>query len=422
MVSQETPAKTASQAHSWFARSTFAVALAAFLLVNAGLSFSSVIQWDQHKFPYKGWSWWVMTDLMSNKRVHNVALLGSSLMCSALDGSDANFLDENLDLAIHHQAAYLDHKLRTAFGGDFDSFSLAAPGQMPSDAYLMLRAMVSHSSRPDVVIYGVAPRDFIDSTLSCPIDTEPFKYLRRLVNIDDVHGWLFRTPFQKLDWWLQKGIYTYGCSMDFQLASVDGAKRLVNAAVPEPYTSRPFTWWDRVRLLPEYLPGEIHERAAIVGPVDEKSAYTTYKDNTSDYLARYRSPDPHTFKTQMFFLTKIMEFCHKERIQFVLVNIPITLYNASMLRPGIYQKYVEALRDVSLENKVEFFDLADFREFSQPYFYDSVHMNAFGGQKFFDKLVENLARDHRSASAMIAAGKELQRHRELAATGRERTF
>jgi len=403
-------------------RSLFAVALAAFLFLNAALAFSSIIQWDVHKFPYKGWSWWVITDLRGGNRVHNIALLGSSLMCSALGGADANFLESNVDCAIHHQAVYLDHKLRTTFGGEFDTFSLAAPGQMPSDAYLMLRAMVNHSKRPDVVIYGVAPRDFIDSTLSCPIDTEPFKYLRRLVDIDDVHGWLFRTPFQKLDWWLQKGIYTYGCSMDFQLAFLGGVKRVVNGVIPEPPTDKPFTWWDRVKLLPDYLPGEIHEKATIVSPVDEKTAYSTYKDNTSDYLARYRSPDPHTYNTQMFFLKKIMEFCEKERIELVMVNMPITLYNACMLQPGIYQKYVRTLADVCKENKVEFVDLADFREFVQPYFYDSVHMNAFGGQKFFDKLVRSLAADDRSSSAMIAAGKALERHHELATRGRELTY
>lgn len=403
-------------------KGTFLVALCLFLLVNATLSFAPPIQWDEHKFPYKGWSWWVMNDLKTSNRVRNVALLGSSLMCSALGGADSNFLHRNLDLALYHRASYLDHKLSTRFGGTFDTFSLAAPGQMPSDAYLTLRAMVNHANRPDVVIYGVAPRDFIDSTLSCPIDTEPFKYLRRLVNIDEVSGRLFRTPFQKLDWWLQKGIYMYGYATDLQLAFKDKAAEVLGQAVARPWTSRPFTWWDRVKLLPEYLPGEIHDAAMIASPVTEKEAFSTYRDNTSDYLARYRSPDKLTYKTQMFFLKKLMEFCRKERIELILVNMPITLYNACMLQPGIYAKYVQALQQVALENNVAFYDLADFTEFNQRYFYDSVHMNAFGGLKFFDKLVEAIAADSRAASAVIAAGRELERHSALASAGRRRTY
>src|SRR4029453_5930960 len=107
VVSQETPEITAAQGRPWVIRSMFAVALAVFLLLNAALSFSSAIEWDVHKFPYKGWSWWVITDLRAGNRVHNIALLGSSLMCSAVGGADANFLDSNIDMAIHHQASYL---------------------------------------------------------------------------------------------------------------------------------------------------------------------------------------------------------------------------------------------------------------------------------------------------------------------------
>src|SRR5215470_9651366 len=149
-------------------KSCFLLALGLFVLLNALLSFYAPIQFDAFKFPYKGWDWWTINDLRRRAEVHNVALLGSSLMVSAVAGCDANFLNKNLDLANYHKCSYLDHRLRTTFGGSFDTFNLSAPGQMPSDAYLSLRAMVNCANRPDVVIYGIAPRDLIDSTLSSP--------------------------------------------------------------------------------------------------------------------------------------------------------------------------------------------------------------------------------------------------------------
>src|SRR4029077_3459201 len=130
----------------------------------------------------------------------------------------ANYLNQALDVTKHHNVSYLDAKLKDKFGGTFHTFNLAAPGQMPSDAYLTLKAMIATSNRPDVVIYGVGPRDFIDSTLSGPNDTEPFHYLIRIVNIDEIADASFRNLWCKLDWFFQKVIYLYTYSLDFKLA------------------------------------------------------------------------------------------------------------------------------------------------------------------------------------------------------------
>src|SRR6185437_159768 len=116
-------------------------------------------------------------------------------------------------------------------------------------------------------IYGVAPRDFIDSTLSGANDTEPFHYLTRLVNIDDVANAAFRSYWCKLDWFLQRTIYLYNYSLDFKLALAKNCELALNKLVPCPPSPHPFTWWDRVRMLPQYIPAEIHAEAMINGPI-----------------------------------------------------------------------------------------------------------------------------------------------------------
>lgn len=390
-------------------KSTFLLALIGFAAINAYLSFCTPIEFDRYKFPYRNWAWWAMNDLRNSPDVHNVTLLGSSLVVSAVAGCDANYVNKSLDLTSYHKAVYLDHKLRTRFGGSFNTYNLSLPGMMPSDAYLALRAMVNGAHRPEVVIYGIAPRDFMDSELSSPVDTDPFRYFRRLVHLDDVSNALFRSPLAKLNFFLERNFYLYEYALDFQLAFKDGATRFLSWAVPQPYNNPSFTWWDRVRLLPGYMIAELHPKAVMTIPIDEKTAASRYTDNTSEYERRYRSPDPLTYRTQVYFMKKLAAFCYKERIELIVVNMPITFYNASMLRPGIYARWVEAMRRLCFENYVTFYDLCEFNRYQLSDFYDSVHMNAFGGRKLFDRLVDRLSADRHASAAMALAGKELER-------------
>ncbi|MBI4532843.1 MAG: hypothetical protein HY711_02760 [Candidatus Melainabacteria bacterium] len=402
--------------------SSFVAAVFAFVTLNAALSFFTPLDFDPYKFPYKGWAWWLMDDLRHSQEVYNIALLGSSTMVSAITACDANFLDKGLDLTKYHKAAYLDHKLRQTFGGTFNTFSLATPGQMPSDAYLALRAMVNCAQRPDVVVYGIFPRDFIDSTLADTSDTEPFKYLRRLVNIDDVYAAVFRSPLTKLDWWLARCVYLYEYALDCQMAFVDSCDRFLSRALPKPYSNHPFTWWDRVRLMPAYMPGEIHEQAVMAQPVDSNATSARWVDNTLEYQSRYRHPDPHTYRTQINFLKHLARFCHKERIELIVVNMPITLYNVGMLQAGTYTQYRQAMKEESLISDFTYYDLADFSQYRQSDYNDPVHLNCLGGKKFLDHLVETLAADNRSASMLAMTGRQLELHKAVAASPRGRLY
>lgn len=414
------PAEHSVDQHRRGIKSRFMQALALFLAINAGLAYFGTIKFDPYKFNYTGWTWWTLHDLRQRGEIHNIALLGSSTMVSAIAGSDANYLNKPLNLTEHHRLEYLNDRLSKHFGGAISTFSLAAPGQMPSDAYLFIKAMVASANRPDVVIYGVAPRDFIDSTLAGPNDTEPFKYLTRIVNIDDVAGRVFRSPWARLDYFFGRHLFMYGYCLDFRMWAADLTTDFLNKIAPRPWTRTPFTWWDRMAMLPNYLPAEINPHAVISGPITKQTAQSSYKDNTKEYLQRYRSPDPQTYKTQMFFLRKLAEYCHKERMELILVNMPITYYNANMLQPGIYLKYVQSLKDFACLNDIVFYDLCRFEKYGQEDFYDSVHLNAFGGQKFFDNLVTAIISDYRPSMAISMSAIQLHHDRQLAESARRR--
>jgi hypothetical protein len=392
-------------------RTAFGVAFCCFVLINALLSFTTPFKFDPYRYVYRGWAWWTMHDLLRSPGDDNVAMLGSSLMVSAVAGCDANYLNKPLDLTKYHKVSYLEDRLRDTFGGNFHIFNLSAPGQMPSDAYLMLKAMIATSNRPDVVIYGVAPRDFVDSTLSGPNDTEPFKYLTRIVNIDEVANAEFRSLWGKLDWCLQRVTYLYTYSLDIRMAFADVCDAAFNIIAPRPYTNHPFTWWDRVRIMPQYIPGEIHPEAVISSPLTKDKI--TFTDNTKEYQKRYHSPDKETYHTQMYFLRKLAEYCHRERIELVVVNMPLTFYNTRMLPPGVYEKYVAALREFAWNHSICFYDLCDFKNYTQEDFHDTVHLNAFGARKFFDALLASLKTDPRASTALSLSGLTLEKHLAL---------
>jgi hypothetical protein len=394
-------------------RTLFGASLGLFILINAVLSFTSPFKFDPYKYNYRGWSWWTMDALRNQTAECNVALLGSSLIVSAIAGCDANYLNAPIDMTEHHGMSYLDDRLHSSFGGTFHTFSLAAPGQMPSDAYLTLKAMLATARRPDVVIYGVAPRDFIDSTLNGSNDTDAFHYLTRIINIDEVANAEFRSLWSKLDWSMQHLLYMYAYSLDLRLKIGELADRALNRIAPASSHAKPFTWWDRVAVLPQYLPGEVHPQAIVSSPL--KPSGITFVDNTKDYKMRYRNPDDHTWKTQMYFLRKLAEYCHRERVELVLVNMPIMPRNVALLPPGIYDKYLARLREFAWNHDVIFYEMSDFDKYSEKDFHDTVHMNAFGATKFFDRLVGNLKGDVRAATALRLSGYELDEKSKLAA-------
>jgi hypothetical protein len=395
-------------------RSTFVVAFALFAAINGVLTFTTPLKFDPYRYAYHGWSWWTMDSLRNALHESNVAVMGSSLMVSAVAGCDANYLNKPLDLTNYHGVSYLDDKLKENFGGKFRCFNLAAPGQMPSDAYLTLKSMAATSNRPDVVIYGVAPRDFFDSTLSGPCDTEPFRYLTRIVNIDDIVNGSFRSMWSKLDWYVQKTVFMDDHSLDFRLAIADGAQYVIDKFVPAPYSNHPFTWWDRTRVIPQYNPMEIHPGAVVSGPLTEKEI--TFTDNTTEYRQRYRKPDAHTFHMQLYFLRKLAEYCHRERIELVVVNMPITELNQSILPPGAYSNYLDALRKFAWNQNIVFYNLADFSKYKIKDFHDSVHLNAFGARKLFDNLIGSLSKDPRATVALSLTGEQLEKRTQLAET------
>lgn len=394
---------TNSGAHGRMVSSAI-IALILFGMANAYLSVSSAVTFDRYKFAFRGWTWWILNDLRTHEDEYNVAMLGSSLMVDAVSGCDANYLNKNLEQTSYHQAEYVNQVLGTTFGGNYKAFNLSLPGLMPSDAYMIVNSMFNLGHKPKVILYGIAPRDFIDSTLQSPLDTETYNYLGRLVDLQAIAPELYKDPQTRFNHWLQRNVFLYGHSLDAQLEATEATQRFVDKVVPQPYTEKPFTYWDRVKLIPSYKKGELYPTAMVTSPIDQKFKLQQFKDNTKDYADRYRKPREEVFALQELFLGRLAALCHDNDVQLVLLNMPLTKKNVELLGDARYAQYLARVGAFARQHDMPFLDLNDLDRYSIEDFHDLVHLNGYGARKFFDQMAIELAKNEKTSKRLKAAG------------------
>ncbi|CAN5382542.1 hypothetical protein BH10CYA1_BH10CYA1_21290 [soil metagenome] len=389
--------------------SAFTLSLVAFAAINAGIAYSPYARVNPETTSYHSWTWWTVNDIRQATKPANVVLLGSSLMVAAVAECDANFLKHSLDLATYRGASYLDKVLHDKLDGTFNTMNLSAPGQMPSDAYLTLNAALNEGMKPNVIVYGLAPRDFLDGTMQSPSDTEAFKYLRRSVDISDCGFDYYSSPFGKLDWLLQRSVNLYGISLDCRLALERLSRQylshngLINLPEKEG-AAGPFATRLRALLRPFNIePGTF----LALQTVNDKSSMI---DNRRDYMDRYRNPDHRLYETQFRFLNRIVNRCEKENIKLVLVQMPITHENVEILKPAVYSNYKADLAKLCDDKKISLLDLCKFDQYSKNDYRDTVHLNGFGGKKFVDNLVAAIGADNQLKTSVTTAGKVFANH------------
>ena len=138
-------------------KTRFAAALLTFSLAAALAGYFRLGNFSPENFPYMSWTGWTITDFLKQPRP-NVVFLGSSLMLVPLGGVDADYLRRRVDGSQHHHSAYFEDKFEEKTGLHLRSFNFALPGEMPSDAYLIVKNLLAGEKKPDLIVYGVGDR------------------------------------------------------------------------------------------------------------------------------------------------------------------------------------------------------------------------------------------------------------------------
>ena len=343
------------------------------------------------------WTYWATREFLAQKQAPDMVICGSSVLMHPIARVEAVHKNKNLDYVLDHQSTYFADKVEHVTGQkDLSCFSFALPGSMISDNFMVMRGLLTGPRKPSVVVLGLTLRDFIDSGVTCPGATPPFRYLKRYANIDDVVHLAMPQIWQRFDYWLGKLVYVNGKKMDMQTLLSEEVKNVLDPIYKKQFAECRLVEMDPTRNTPSNLRGEIEPGMMIVGPHEAAS----YLDNTAEYRKRYKRNDPKMFEIQSSFLEKLLAEAKANDVRVIMVNVPVSDQNHTLMPAGAYEKYLARTKDLATKWGVQYFDPSNNVQFVQSDFYDSVHMNATGGKKLLDQFAVAVQADPRSVAAL----------------------
>ncbi len=362
-----------------------AIALLALLDVGARLTWN---YWpiDHYNSPNRSWVWWAIKDFRGQKQAPDVVLMGSSLMMNALHGGDSTHYNRPENAAFHHRSYYFEELMKKK-DQDIRTFAFAIGGQMASDAYVISSRLLTGDMKPKTIVYGIAPRDFMDNTLASPASTETFRYVGRIKDLSD-EEWDARKGFwERVEHVLTKASFLYQKRLDFVYLQNEGMKQLLSSlGIKMDLNHAPF---ELRGIALVQLPEDTGPSDLCFTPYDKKQA--KYADNLDQYRYRYLPFKPKVYYTQLSYLEKLMKFAKDNGIEMVLVNMPITKDNMDIMPANFYNIYKKDVLALVGKYNAQIIDLNNQKRFPKEYFEDSVHLNGLGAVNFFEVLADKFS-------------------------------
>lgn len=372
-----------------FASSYVLLAFALYLVLDTTLRFmpAEALKFSPLKVSHRSWVYWNMREFLQEPKSPDTAIFGSSLMMAALHGGDAVYLDQPQNVCFHHKSK-LFKDLMAAQGIKEDNFAFALGGQMVSDAYVLFDNMVNNNRAPKRLIYGIAPRDFMDAALPSVASTEIYKYVSRMDDLSDIDMKARPSLGEKVEFAFNKASYIYGHREDFLYVQNRWAKELCKKLLG-------YKEMDLVKTIVHIrrqafleLPEDSGPNEAMVCPPSMQAE--PFTDNLNEYRFRYRKINWKQFNDQLSYLERLLALGQEKNVSIILVNMPLTTDNIALMPPGFYANYLEKVERMAASHKASVIDLNNPQLFPTTYFADSVHLNTRGGKHFFEVLAEKL--------------------------------
>ncbi len=376
-----------------FVATRFIAALLLFFIVDllARLEFNL----DPFKIPERSFIWWAVKDYRELKQAPDILLFGSSLMLAAVNEGDATHYKELVDTAKHHYSSYLAQLLQDRYGLPISNFCFAIGGQMASDVYAISTNFVRQNYKPRMIIWGIAPRDLLDAAFPAAISSDTAHYMNKIAGKDIICEDR-KTLNSLVDHLLRNVLFIYRARDNFLSLSKQVIRKLQirqsawigsleisksgNAAPPP----------GRQKMLRELMNprdgtmGDIEVGEWLIGANAEPSK--TLKDNTKEYLTRYNPFKPKTFAAQRNYLEEFLRRENDLGVKVLLVNMPLTGVNMSLLPEASYETYLYVVKSLAKKYNAEVLDLNSDPRFNQSDFFDTAHLNGLGSQKFIEIL------------------------------------
>lgn len=301
-----------------------------------------------------------------------VVLLGSSLMMFPFFAMDAE-KDKGLgDIFHHHGSTVLTEQLQSSGFKNPSVYSLAIFGQMSSDAFIYVNEYLQGDKTPDWLVLGIAPRDFSDHDLPAPTATFSFKRLVGLANFGRYAELYLPTWQDKIEFLCGHVCYFYNRRWRLQ--------QEFDKALNKVYS------WAGV----EFKAQNGKSTEATAGFMLNGTAEQRWENSLKEYRRRYRDIGQRDLSLQMGFLDRLLSVCQKRHIQVVLINMPLSEANRLLLPGDFYDRFRGQITGLAGKYQAKVLDLGDSAEFGKDDFWDSTHLNHFGGHKLVNHLMKVL--------------------------------
>ncbi len=392
----------------------FLAALVIFALLNALLAFhahsqsshldEAAIQSSDYETRQQGpWTWWIARAFLEREKTPEIIIFGSSQMGSATFSADANNLQKDLDCVVYRRASTLEQELLKRTGKHFDTFNFAMGGSMVSDQLMLDRALLTGKHKPRLAIIGVNPRDFIDNDLPALNATETFKYLAPYVSLGDVLDAADPDFFSYLDWQLDQCIPMKLMRLERQRQAQTIIARALPQAKPSTADAGSFSQSTKKTLFLRAISGSIGE----VKPgewIVPRFVPDAYMDNTKEYLHRYHNFDPPIYSSEKTFFRALLADMRQKNIPVVIVGMPSQIENRLLLPTAFWSQFRHFIDSSCRDYGAVFCDLSESKQFVRHDYLDTVHLNAYGGKKFFASLADFVASTPKLASSVRSGG------------------
>lgn len=338
-------------------------------------------------------------------RKPDIVLMGSSLMMAPLWRVDqqrhglaaGNTLEHSTSLHLQDLLFPPHNTLQAGTAARPGIFNFAVPGAMMSDEYLFAWKFFRHDRRPDTVVIGLAPRDFMDNMVTSECRTVPYQVLLDPLDVLTIKEDYIRTSDEFLDVLAAKSLYLYGKRSDIQ-------RRLLYAVAGQGPKS-PFqnmaevTESDYGDARLDFIYSEIGkkegERKSLSSRSIEDAQWAgmeIWKGCLFEYWRRYKGENKQLFARQKRFLDRFLQLCHERDIRVILVNMPLTASNKGLMPAGMYDRYLASISGAAGKFGCTLIDL-DKVGFSDDQFFDPVHLNESGGKRMLEAIARKLSTD-----------------------------
>ncbi len=379
-------------------KSRFFAAIVLFISVSAVWGSLRLGALSPSDFPFYTWTACAIEDFLSNAQGRpQIDFVGSSLVLAPLGGVDADFTNAAVDAPHHHRSLYFEDAFKKRTGESIKTFNFALPGEMPSDAYLITKFLMKGEKRPDVIVYGVGPRDFLDNLLPSPSATDPYAWLSRFGDVNDRISLISPDWQQRMNYEMGRLIYPYGQKVDLNNSFCRAVTATLNKVVPPTNGGAPMSV--RRIILPEYRNFEVAKNECLFTPTTDANR-PAFSDNIAEYRKRYKQMKWETYLTQMRFMIDILTIARERKTHVVIVAMPITEINRSLLSDLAWDTYKKSIKVIALAKGASFIDMEASGKFKTKDFSDTVHLHSGGGAKLLDLISDCLAKDHAVMAAL----------------------